>query len=590
MSKKLHIGIVIDSVRNLREVTLFKDLLADYNITVFTIGNKEDLVLTVHSHFDTRVFDAHPEMPGYIRNLEEELKRCDVMIGYETSRFTTFQARRIAAKERKPFGVVISEFHPFFYAGYPNIKAMQTDILQNADVFWATSKMSHQALQVEGADIQKIKLVYPAVDTTRFKFNVALRQKFRKYIGLREDETVVLFENDLEPWSQPEQLMEAMRVLYLEHPNQAIRTRALFVGNGSLTKTLKYAAVDSGLGRSVMFLHQDPEPFIVDLYSACDIVFYPRQQKTEHHEKLPLKLLEAMACGMIPIVPISTIASDLVGNCGKVILWDSSHELSCTIASIISDVSQRTDLKNQIANLFNNYYSGRLSAAIIKQDIYEMYEKYSEQKESTPDYETILRDIEQTIKDGNANDALISIEDALLKFDISSKEKAEFVRLKADISYYQGHLEQASKLYNESVMIDEKCFASYRGMGYVAWQNYTNEEALLHFKKALSLKEDDAQIMLGFGLVFYRLQLFDEALFWLEKTVISNKSSKVAVTTLANACRESSNPSNAIKILEQVIEIVGDIQPLVLALGHLYMDDGKTELGTVMLQKALEIH
>lgn len=584
MGKRLNIGIVIDSVKNLREVTLFKDLRSDHNITVFTLGNKEDLALTVYSHFETKVFDTHPDMPGYIRNLDEELKKCDIIIGYETSKFSTFQARRIAAKEKKPFGVVISEFHPFFYAGYVNIKAMQTDILQNADVFWTTSKMAHSALQLEGADIQKIKLIYPAVDTSRFKANPVLRQKFRKYIGLRETDFVVLFENDLEPWSQPGQLIEAMRILYLEHPDLALRTKALFVGDGTLTKSLKYAAVDAGLGRSVMFLHQDPEPFIVDLYSASDVIIHPRQQKTEHHEKMPIKLLEAMACGLIPIVPLSTIASDLIGSCGKIILWDSSHNLTDAIVSALSDEKQKLEIRNQISNLFSHYYNGKMSASIIKQDIEGLYQAYAQEQNTAPDYVTMLADIEQLVKDGDVNSALIQIEDSFLKYELLPKEKAEFLRLKGDISYSQGHLENATQLYNESITMNNKCVGSYRGLGYVSWQNYMNEEAMLHFKKALALKEDDGQTMLGFGLVFYRLQLFEEAIFWLEKAVVSNKSSKTAMTTLANACRECGQPSRAIKVLEQVIEIVGDAQPLILALGQLYMDSGKTEEGTSMLQ------
>ena len=50
---------------------------------------------------------------------------------------------------------------------------------------------------------------------------------------------------------------------------------------------LKYLAYDLGLGKQAMFLHQDPEPFLNDLYSSSDIMFEPRPQVGDHHQEIP---------------------------------------------------------------------------------------------------------------------------------------------------------------------------------------------------------------------------------------------------------------------------------------------------------------
>jgi hypothetical protein len=63
--------------------------------------------------------------------------------------------------------------------------------------------------------------------------------------------------------------------------------KILCVGQGAATMDLKYLAYDLGLGKQAMFLHQDPEPFLNDLYSSSDIMFEPRPQVGDHHQEIP---------------------------------------------------------------------------------------------------------------------------------------------------------------------------------------------------------------------------------------------------------------------------------------------------------------
>ena len=66
----------------------------------------------------------------------------DLLIGLESSRLSTFQMIRTAQKYSIPSAVLVTEFHPFFYASYPNIRAIQSDVFANANQFWATSQLS----------------------------------------------------------------------------------------------------------------------------------------------------------------------------------------------------------------------------------------------------------------------------------------------------------------------------------------------------------------------------------------------------------------------------------------------------------------
>ncbi len=587
MGKKPTIGIILDSISNVRQLSMFHRFRADFDFIVYSLSSKAGYPATHHSYFEIRLFESLPDMPGYIRNLDDELKACDLIMGVETSKLSTFQARRIAAKQNKPFAVLVNEFQPYFYSNYPNIRAIQSDILENADMFLPTSTMAERMLLLEGVKNEHVYPIKASVDSARFRPNQKLREKFRKYISVREDEFVILFEDDLETHTRPEELVQALRTLYLENQSSVLKIKMLFVGNGSQEKSTKYASVDAGLGRSVMFLHQDPEPFILDMYAACDVIVSPRKLKTEQHEAFPIKLLEAASCGVVPIVANATIAASVLEDAGKVIYWESPHELAQTWQLFLSNPLYYLAVKNKTLDVMKQRYEGDEASTRLQHELFKLLETKRALKPGKSFIMDLVAQIEALIKGSELGVALVKIEDALLSYSPSAKEKGKLLRLKADIAYYGGEYEKAMNLYHESLTCYEKCHESFRGLGFIAMQNHSNDEAVTFFKKALAIRDDDPQTMLGFGLVYFRLKLFEEAIFWLEKAIVSNETSSASVAALVSACKECNSVPAAIEILERVVETVGEVPSLILTLGQLYIRNGKTEIGTNLLQKAL---
>lgn len=298
MERKPKVSIVAGDLRLPRLLGLFEGLRDDFDPTVFVLNNPH----TINNHgtgLKMKVFDHIHEMPGYMRDLEVHLDNSDFIVSFETSKLATFQAVRIARKLGVPCGIVVNEYQPFFYEGYQNIRAVQHDVIEKADIFWPTTAQAANTLVVDGVTSNRISRVNIPIDLDRFKHQTLARQKFRNYIGLKENETVILVRATLEPWSNVTSLLQAFALVKKRGTFGSRNVKLLLAGDGSEAKDLKYKTFDLGIGGHVMFLHQDCEPFLKDMYCASDIVFDPKMIKGDYLPDMPAHIAEAMACSVM---------------------------------------------------------------------------------------------------------------------------------------------------------------------------------------------------------------------------------------------------------------------------------------------------
>lgn len=586
-SKRPKIAIVACEVAHPRFLAFFEALKDEFDCCLYSLHTK-DLVDRHCTGIKLRLFDPIPDMPGYLRGLEDELASADAIIGLETSRLATFQAVRAARKHGIPLGVVVNEFHPFFYERFTNIRAIQFDICHKADRFWATSEAAAQTLRLDNVPEAMIRIVRPVVNVHRFQPSVAGRAKFRGYVGLNEGDFVVLYQQDLEAWNKPEQALLALDLVRRQAGPAARRIKLLIVGNGAQTMDLKYRSVDLQLGSSVMFLHQDPEPFLHDLYAATDAVLVPRPTRTEFHEELPLPMLEAMATGAVPIVPIGSVAAELAGPIATTYQDDTHTHIGAALQRLAMDpvVFERARAA-AVQHIRRENVPASVATALIA-DVRELLGIETAQNQSRPALDQIVKDAAVDIRDGREREALVKLEEALITSAQAQATRATLLCLKGEALYALGDIEPATAALSESLKLDDRAPRTLRGLGFVAWQGHSNEEALMFFKKAHAMQDDDAETMLGIGLVYRRLGLTEEALFWLEKCMSHEPYPKAALAALTQTCAQATRPELGIRALERVMEVVGEHKTVMLTLGQLYMNEGQVEVGNAMLRKAMD--
>jgi tetratricopeptide (TPR) repeat protein len=188
---------------------------------------------------------------------------------------------------------------------------------------------------------------------------------------------------------------------------------------------------------------------------------------------------------------------------------------------------------------------------------------------------------------GDVAAAREKLEEARLFDFTATADRAELMCLTGETALAAGDLDAAQGAFEGAMKLDERSLRPIKGLGAVALTGHANEEAMAFFKRALSLAPDDVDATMGIGLVYRRLGLLDEAIFWLEKTALRGEAPKAALTALAQSCGQLNQPRRAIEILARVLDAVGDEHALLVTLGQLYLDQGMIEEGKAILAKAL---
>lgn len=586
---KKKLAIVLGDA-SFRLLPMLSELRDHYDATVFALDSKAVATLSPSGlRIKIRVFENAADMPGYMRGLEEELLPYDAIIGVETSRLATFQAVRAARKFGIPLGVVVTEYYPYFYESFPNIRAIQFDICNKAEMFWATSSLAKQVLLLDNVPENDIKKLSPAVDTERFVVSEQRRQKFRDYVGIDRSDIVILLQKDLVSASRIEVMFSALKLLQKDSAVGWAKVKLMLAGSGPKAMDLKYQAHGLGLGRNVMFLQQDVEPFVTDLYAASDIMLDMRADKSDHHEDLPLHLLEAMASGAMLLSPSQSVAAEWLKDSALTYAGDDPAHLAAALAPYLRHEELLRSKRAAARQLVEAEYRIGSSAADLLAQVDQLIHMRLAERTLPTASEKQLEAIENELLRGEARAALVRIEECML---IGVKIPAQLVKLwtwRGDANYQLGNMEVAMNAYGEALKINDRHVPALRGLGMVSWQSHANEEALGFFKKALAGKADDGPSMYGLSLVFRRLGLTEEALFWLERCVCLPNPTPQSVTALAQCCLTAAQGELGVRTLERAVEALGEHKVLLTALGQLYLARGQLDEGNAMIARALAV-
>lgn len=582
MSRKKRISIIAGDLRLPRMLGLFEGLSENYDPTVFLLNNPA----TINNHatgMKLRVFENIAEMPGYMRDLEDQLDGSDFIISFETSKLATFQAIRIARKHSIPCGIVVNEYQPFFYDGYQNIRAVQYDVMQKADVFWATTAQAANTLLVDGVTGDRISRVNIPVDFNRFKYLPTARAKFRNYVGLKDSEIVVLVRTALEPWTNVISLLEALSIVVKRGAFGARNIKLLIAGDGSQAKELKYKSSDLGIGNQVLFLHQDCEPFYSDLLCAVDLVFDPKLIKGDYLPDIPTHIVEAMACNVVPIVVSGSVGAELAGDSGFVCSDGAAESVAAVIQGILMDPvgfeKKRLHVQKRCAK---NFELSAQSDKIV-QSIAAIFASHVGRSDVLP---KLLEQARILIRSGKETDAMIALDEASIIGLTTISEKIEWHLLRGEAFYGLGDMESATLSFSDCLRLDEKNIDCLRGLGFVSWKGHSNEEAMVFFRKALALKQDDRRSQYGIGLIFRRIGLLEDSLFWLEQSLIGPERPDSALVAYSQTCIQINRPEKISRRVEQVLETIGDHPTLMMTLGQLYMTMGRFPEAKDLMNKA----
>ena len=171
-------------------------------------------------------------------------------------------------------------------------------VYKHIDVALAVGTHNRRYYEALGLSAEEIAFAPHAIDNTRFESNAGDKEikaaEHRGRLGIKEDQTVVLFVGKLETKKAPELLLAAFEGLPADS-----RMQLVFAGTGELESQLKLTK-----NPYVHFLGFQNQTDMEVIYRVADLVALPSRGPGE---TWGLALNEAMACGR------AVLASDRVG-------------------------------------------------------------------------------------------------------------------------------------------------------------------------------------------------------------------------------------------------------------------------------------
>jgi len=245
-------------------------------------------------------------------------------------------------------------------------------ILARADrVVVATLAEKAQLQWLYKADARKMVIIPPGVDTGRF-YPIP-KDEAKQFIGIPDEDRMVLFVGRIEPLKGVDTLIRAMACMDLEK-SACPAYLAIIGGNPSASPEemsdemarLQQLCRDLPMDRTVVFLGKRGQDTLPYYYSAAEVLVMP-----SFYESFGMVALEAMACGT-PVVAsqvggLAFLVQD--GVTGYHVPGGDSQALCEKLSLLLGDSQARQAMGERAAEHAQAYRWERIAEQII--DVYE---------------------------------------------------------------------------------------------------------------------------------------------------------------------------------------------------------------------------
>ena len=204
-----------------------------------------------------------------------------------------------------------------------------------ATALTANSQHTRGRLLELGVAAEKIAIVYPGVDTAKFRPDPAAGELARKQLGL-EGATLLLTVSRLAPNKGHLRVLDALPALRRRFPALVY----LIVGEGGMRAALERRCAELALGDAVRFAGRVAD--VRPLYHACDafvMASTPHGDGGKAGEGFGMAYVEAGACGKPAIASASGGGGEIVvdGETGRVVDPQDAAALAEALAWLLAD-------------------------------------------------------------------------------------------------------------------------------------------------------------------------------------------------------------------------------------------------------------
>lgn len=293
--------------------------------------------------------------------LERFAAEFDILHAADTHLAYSEQCARIRVDSReKPLVLTCWENIPFLYDDNPVISARKRVVQAATDLFLAVTDEAALALEEEGVDRGKIRVIPPGIDLGRYQGGRPAHD--RKKFDIPDSAGVVLYVGRLIREKGVIDLLRAFAHVKAASPSQDLVL--LYVGQGPERARLETAAATLGVEDAVRFVDFVPHSDIASVYAMADLFVLPSTNTPYWTEQVGMVLLEAMASGL-PVVSTRTGSiPGVVGDAATLVPASDINLLGEAIGDLMSDSNLREQLGERSSQRAQRYDATKVADAI----------------------------------------------------------------------------------------------------------------------------------------------------------------------------------------------------------------------------------
>ncbi len=238
------------------------------------------------------------------------------------------------------------------------LKRLNLLALRNTDLITTKGRAVNAYLDKHGIPSSKVIIYNGAVNLDNFYFNPLILKDID-----------ILFVGTFRKLKGPDKVLRILALLKKEHP----AIKACFIGEGYMYKSCIDLAGQLGVTDNVIFTGQLNDPAIY--FQKSKIIVMPSRS-----EGLPTSMLEAMACGCVPVVSnVGNIADAASHNENAFLVSDYRNTELFTkyIHRLLSDEILRDRMAQQAIKSVNENYSADVQCKIVDQMIGKLFVDYA---------------------------------------------------------------------------------------------------------------------------------------------------------------------------------------------------------------------
>ncbi|MBI4524931.1 MAG: glycosyltransferase family 4 protein [Deltaproteobacteria bacterium] len=240
-------------------------------------------------------------------------------------------------------------------------------VLRGSEFIIANSRNTERILRDKwGLSTNRIRLLYPGVDTKRFVpavRNPAVRADLRW-----GERPVVLTVGRLQKRKGQDQMILALHAIRTAIPDVLYA----LVGDGEEREPLRQLVEKEGLGQHVQFMGGTDDELLVNCYQQCDLFVLPNREINKDIEGFGMVLLEAQACGKPVVAGNSGGTAETMRSpeTGRIVSCYGPNELAAVLIELLKD----PDLRAQMGTEARKWVVGHFDWSFLTREAEELFQ------------------------------------------------------------------------------------------------------------------------------------------------------------------------------------------------------------------------